>query len=92
MLTPDLQARVTTLEQALSVIGPGGEYLRETLSELPNPKTERFLLGAARCALAYSSRPFYTSRAAKDPDYWLKFYASQPLSYVEQEPSLGAEA
>lgn len=87
MLTPELQQAVSTLEQALSVIGPGGEYLRETLTELPNPKTERFLVGAARCALAYSSSPWHVSKAARDPDYWLKFYVSQGLSYVEQELS-----
>lgn len=92
MLTPELQARVSTLEQALSVLGTGGPYLKAILEGLPkHPEDERFLVGAARCALAYSSRAFYTSRAAKDPDYWPKFYASQPLSYIEQEPCSDAE-
>lgn len=90
MLTPELQARVSTLEEALAVLGPGGPYLQEILTELPNPKTERFLVGAARCALAHSSMASYTSRAAQDPDYWPKFYASQPLSYSEQDLHLPA--
>lgn len=92
MLTPELQARVSTLEQALTVLGPGGPFLQQILRELPSrPQDVRFLVGAARCALAHSSMPSYTSKAAKDPDFWPKFYASQPLSYTEQELSSSTE-
>lgn len=86
MLTPKLRRAVWNLEQALAVLGPGGPFMREVLDDLPDPYTERILIGAARCKLAYASRPAYTARAARDPDYWVKFYYSQPLSYLEREP------
>ena len=38
---------------------------------------ERQARGAERLKEAYSSIPFYARRAAKDPDYWNKFYGSR---------------
>jgi len=38
---------------------------------------ERHGRGAIRLSAAYSSIPFYARQAAKDPDYWNKFYASR---------------
>lgn len=38
---------------------------------------ERQARGAERLKEAYSSIPFYARRAARDPDYWNKFYGSR---------------
>lgn len=46
--------------------------LGEDIDEL-----ERQARGAERLKEVYSSVPWYAQRAAKDPDYWNKFYGSR---------------
>lgn len=72
---------IKTLDQALPVIGPGGPRLAWRVGDLPDAETEQFLLGAARNALALRSQSYYASRAARDPDYWVSYYSSQPHSF-----------
>jgi len=43
-------------------------------------EVERRRLGAARFALLYSSDPLWKAKADADPDFWNKFYESQPNS------------
>jgi len=38
---------------------------------------ERRARGVERLKEVYSSIPFYAQRAAKDPEYWTKFYDSR---------------
>lgn len=39
---------------------------------------EQRRLGAERCERLHSSSPLYAAKAAADPEYWLKFWDSQP--------------
>ena len=77
---------VKTLDQALPVIGPGGPQLACRVGDLPDAGAEQFLLGAARNALALRSQSYYVSRAARDPDYWVGYYSSQPYSFSGRPP------
>ncbi|AXP04437.1 hypothetical protein DZG01_16210 [Pseudomonas fluorescens] len=40
-------------------------------------EAERRALGSQRLKEAYSSIPFYARKAARDPQFWSKFYASR---------------
>ncbi|ROM75119.1 hypothetical protein BK654_19990 [Pseudomonas brassicacearum] len=40
-------------------------------------EAERRALGSQRLKEAYSSVPFYARKAARDPQFWSKFYASR---------------
>lgn len=40
-------------------------------------EVERQALGAQRLKEAFSSMPFHTRRAAKDPEYWNDLYSSR---------------
>lgn len=44
---------------------------------LPIQECERQAQGAIRLSEVYSSVPWHAQRAAKDPDYWNKFYDSR---------------
>lgn len=44
---------------------------------IPIQELERQARGAERLKEAYSSIPWYARQAAKDPDYWSKFYGSR---------------
>jgi len=48
-----------------------------TLSPLSPAEIARRAEGAARCEREFSSIPWYAEQAAKDPDYWKKFYESR---------------
>jgi hypothetical protein len=53
-------------------------YLMECFAHgLPLHECERHLSGAQRLKEAFSCKPFHARAAAKDPDYWNKFYASR---------------
>lgn len=41
------------------------------------PEAERRAQGSLRLRDAYSSKSWYAKKAAQDPDYWSKFYASR---------------
>lgn len=43
---------------------------------IPIHELERQAQGAIRLKEVYSSIPWHAQRAAKDPDYWSKFYSS----------------
>ena len=65
----------------------GQAFRRAMSSEWPPEQVERFLAGVERCKRELSSIPFYASRAAKDPDYWMLLCASEPLKWMEWDPS-----
>ncbi len=44
---------------------------------LPPEEVERRAQGAQRLKEAFSSIPWHTSRAERDPEYWNTLYASQ---------------
>jgi len=71
---------VKTLDQALPVSGPGGPRLACRVGDLPDAGAEQFLLGAARCALLFSSDPRYSKTAEAYSDYWRMYFADQPRS------------
>jgi hypothetical protein len=51
------------------------------LGDLPTPEDEAWRAQLEqvrqRCVAEYSSSPLFQARAAKDPEYWNKFYVGQ---------------
>lgn len=68
----------TSLDAILSTLPPC-KWLVKMYSEgsLEATEVERCRLGAAYCALEYSSSPWHQQRAKEDPEYWHKFFDSQ---------------
>lgn len=68
----------TISEQEASEMVKASPYLMDCLRHgVSVQECERHGRGAIRLSAAYSSIPFYARQAAKDPDYWNKFYASR---------------
>ena len=52
-------------------------YYRYSKLVLAPEEIVRRELGARRCERAFSCSPYYTQRAASDPDWWRKVYSSR---------------
>jgi hypothetical protein len=67
----------TTSRQETSALVKASPYLMDCLKHgLSAQECERRAQGSERLREVFSSIPWHAQRAAKDPDYWNKLYAS----------------
>lgn len=69
----------TTSKQEPSAILNADSYWKQFLEAgvITLPEAERRARGSLRLKDAYSSDPWYAKKAARDPSFWSRFYATR---------------